>query len=338
MTFIWPTMLFSLLTIPLFIGFYLHLQRRRERIAANFNSFLVNPLRGNRSPGAPGKDRKPGIRRHIPPIFFLVSLALLLLALGRPQMTVSLPRVEGTVILAFDVSGSMAADDLHPNRLAAAKESAREFVQRQPSNVQIGVVAFSEGGIPVQVPTNDQEAVLASINRLEPQRGTSLGHGILTSLHAIFGEDDETFDGDADYLPPPLPNGTFGPAIIVLLTDGENTAPPDPFEAAYVAAEHGIRIYSIGIGSPAGAILNIDGFTVHTQLNETALQQIAGLTGGEYYNAATEEELREIYNNISPELVIRSENMEVTSIFAGASILILLIGGGLMLLWFGRLP
>jgi Ca-activated chloride channel family protein len=128
------------------------------------------------------------------------------------------------------------------------------------------------------------------------------------------------------------------PAIIVLLTDGENTAPPDPFEAAYAAAEHGVRIYSIGIGSQSGTTLNINGFTVHTQLNETVLKQIAGLTGGEYYNAESEEDLKEIYDNISPELVIKPEKMEVTSIFAGISIVILLIGGGLMLLWFGRMP
>jgi Ca-activated chloride channel homolog len=333
MTFIWPSMLITLLCIPLFIGFYFYLQRRRERIAANFENF-----QGSSFPGGPIQKRRPGRQRHIPPLLFLVGLALLLFALARPQMTVHLPRVEGTVILAFDVSGSMAADDLQPNRLAAAKESAREFVKSQPSNVQIGVVAFSEGGLPVQVPTYDQDAVLASINRLEPQRGTSLGFGILTGLNAIIGDFDETENVESENRPALLPDGPSGPAIIVLLTDGENTAPPDPFEAAYAAAEHGVRIYSIGIGSAAGTTLNVDGFTVHTQLNELALEQIAGLTGGTYFNAASREDFREIFNNITPELVLRPEVMEVTSIFAGASILFLLVGGGLMLLWFGRLP
>jgi Ca-activated chloride channel family protein len=254
-------------------------------------------------------------------------------------MTVSLPRAEGTVILAFDVSGSMAAEDLQPNRMAAAKVSASEFVQRQPPGVLIGVVAFSESGLSVQVPTNDQDAILASINRLEPQRGTSLGYGILTALNTIVTDSDETAtDETKPQQATPVPEGSHGPAIIVLLTDGENTAPPDPFEAAFAAAEYGIRIYSIGIGSPTGATLNIDGYTVHTQLNETVLEQIAGLTGGEYYNAGSEEDLKEIYDNISPELVIKTEEIEVTSIFTGTSILFLLMGSGLMLLWFGRLP
>jgi Ca-activated chloride channel family protein len=251
-------------------------------------------------------------------------------------MTVNLPRVEGTVILAFDVSGSMAAEDLEPNRMGAAKIAASEFVQRQPSSVQIGVVAFSESGLSVQVPTNDQAAILASINRLEPQRGTSLGYGILTALNTIVGGGDEAANGESE--PAPVPVGSYGPGIIVLITDGENTAPPDPFEAAYAAAERGVRIYSIGIGSAAGTTLDINGFSVHTQLNETALEQISGLTGGEYYNAENQEDLREIYDRISPELVIKPEAMEVTSIFAGASILFFLVGGALMLLWFGRLP
>jgi Ca-activated chloride channel family protein len=269
---------------------------------------------------------------------FLAGLTFLLIALARPQMTVNLPRLEGTVILAFDVSGSMAAEDLQPSRMSAAKLTASEFVQRQPPSVQIGVVAFSEGGLSVQAPTNDQDAILASINRLEPQRGTSLGYGILTALDTIVADSGESSTGENEPTPTLVPAEVYGPAIIVLLSDGENTAPPDPYEAAFAAAEHGVRIYSIGIGSAAGTLLNINGYTVHTQLNETALEQIAGLTGGEYYNAQSEEDLRQIYANISPELVIKPEKTEVTSIFAGASLLIMLIGGGLMLLWFGRLP
>jgi Ca-activated chloride channel family protein len=253
-------------------------------------------------------------------------------------MTVNLPRVEGTVILVFDVSGSMAAEDVAPNRMTAAKVSASEFVRSQPTSVLIGVVAFSESGLSVQVPTHDQDAVLASINRLEPQRGTSLGHGILTALTTIAGDLDEGTTTENAPTPTPVPEGDFGPEIIVLISDGENTAPPDPFEAAFSAAERGVRIYSIGIGSAAGTTLDINGYTVYTQLNEIALEQIAGLTGGEYYRAESDEDLREIYDNISPELVIRPEKMEVTSLFAAASILTLLLGGGLMLLWFGRLP
>lgn len=328
MTFIWPMMLLSLICLPLLIMLYIYFQRRRQWIATSYGSFT----------GGQTQSHQPGRLRHIPPLLFLVGLSLLLISLARPQMTVSLPRLEGTVILAFDVSGSMAAEDLQPNRMTAAKVSASEFVQSQPPSVQIGLVAFSESGLSVQTPTDDQAAILASINRLEPQRGTSLGYGILTALNTIIGDSSGTSTNEGEATPTAVPEVTIEPAIIVLLTDGENTAPPDPFEAAYAAAERGVRIYSIGIGSQAGTTLNINGYTVHTQLNETVLEQIAGLTGGEYYNAESQEDLKEIYDNISPELVIKPEKMEVTSIFAGISIVILLIGGGLMLLWFGRMP
>jgi Ca-activated chloride channel family protein len=323
-------MLSFLLLIPLSVGFYISLQRRRQRIAASHTGFT----------GGGFQNRYLGQLRHLPPIFFLVSLIFLTLALARPEMTISLPRLEGTVILAFDVSGSMAAEDLQPSRMAAAKVTASEFVKRQPSSVQIGVVAFSEGGLSVQAPTNDQTAILASIDRLEPQRGTSLGYGILTALDTIVADNDDTSTGEAESRPTqtPVPQGKSGPALIVLFTDGENNAPPDPFEAAYTASTNGVKIFAVGIGSPAGTTLKIDGFTVHTQLNETALEQISGLTGGEYYNAQSEDDLRQIYDNLSPELVIRSEKFEVTALFAGISILTLLIGGGLMLFWFGRLP
>ena len=328
MTFIWPALLFFLLLIPLSVVFYISIQQRRQRIAARYLGFT----------GGQFQNRHPGRLRHLPPIFFLVSLIFLTLALARPEMTISLPRLEGTVILAFDVSGSMAAEDLQPNRMAVAKVTASEFVKQQPSTVQIGVVAFSEGGLSVQAPTNDQTAILASIDRLEPQRGTSLGYGILTALDTIVADNEQTSNSEIEPTQTPVPQGKSGPALIVLLTDGENNAPPDPFEAAYTASTNGVKIYTVGIGSPAGTTLKIDGFSVHTQLNEVALEQISGLTGGEYYNAQSEDDLRQIYDNLSPELVIKPEKIEVTALLAGISILTLLIGGGLMLFWFGRLP
>lgn len=321
MSFIWPGMLLSLLGIPFFIGFYLYLQQRRARLAMQFENFASSPV----------PRPQPGRLRHIPPVLFLLGVTLQLVALARPQMTVNLPRLEGTVILAFDISGSMAADDLEPNRLAAAKVAASEFVQRQPATVQIGVVAFSESGLAVQAPTNDQVEILASLNRLEPQQGTSLGYGILSALEAIVAHWEAAASSSATA-------ERYGSAIIVLITDGENTSPPDPFEAAYTAAELGVQIFAIGIGSPSGAILNLDGYSVHTRLNEVALEQIAGLTGGHYYTAGSADDLREVYDHLTPELVVRPEKLEVTALFAGVSILCLLLGGGLMLVWFGRLP
>lgn len=334
MSFIWPAMLLCLLVIPLFVVLYLRLQRRRRDRVARYGSLGIVQAAG----------RPLGARRHLAPTLFLIGLTILLLALARPQAVVSLPRLEGTVILAFDVSGSMAADDLTPTRMEAAKTAALAFVERQPATVQIGVVAFSDSGFSVVPPTNDREPIFAAINRLAPERGTSLAHGIFTSLNTIFidPEDAEQFYSNLTPTPtptpPPVPPGSNTSAVIVLLTDGENTAPPDPFEAAQIAADRGIRIYPIGIGSPTGVTLEVEGFTVHTRLDEATLQQIAQLTAGTYYNAANEEELQTIYETLSPELVIKAEEMEVTALFAGASILALLSGGLVSLWWFSRLP
>lgn len=328
-------MLLLLLLVPLFVWLYLRMQQRRRRFAASFGTLgLVQEAAG----------RKLGKRRHLPPAIFLAGLTILLLAMARPQTVVSLPRVEGTVILAFDVSGSMAADDLKPTRMEAAKAAAQEFVQHQPASVQIGIVAFSDGGFTVQAPTNDQEAILATINRLTPQRGTSLGQGILASLNTIAGDTepppllDNNQTPTPAVMPTPLPEGTYTSAVIVLLTDGENNEAPDPLAAAQAAADRGVRLYTVGIGSMAGTILHVEGFTVHTQLDEAMLQQIAQLTDGAYYNAENEEELHTIYENLDPQFVIKAEKMEVTSIFAGAGILVLLIGGTFSLLWFSRVP
>jgi Ca-activated chloride channel family protein len=335
MSFIWPVMLFSLILVPLFVMLYLVLQQRRRRIAANRGGLAF--LQG-------AAVRGPGRRRHIPPLLFLAGLAVLLIGLARPQAVVSLPRQEGTVILAFDVSGSMAADDLKPTRIAAAQAAARDFVQRQPSTVQIGVVAFSDNGFSVQAPTTDQDSIMAAINRLTPQRGTSLANGIQASLKTI---NSGKAQAPLNYsnLPPtptptptPVPQGTYTNAVIVMLTDGENNENPDPLAAAQAAAYRGVRIYTVGIGSAAGTDLHINGYVVHTQLDQALLQQISQLTGGVYYNATSTQELINIYDNLNPQLVIKPEKMEVTSLFAGASILLMLIGGLFSMLWFSRVP
>lgn len=335
MSFIWPAILFLLLLIPLLAAFYFLLQRRRQRIVANYGSlgFLQ---------GTAGK--LPGTRRHIPPALFLLSLAILIVALARPQTMVSLPHIEGTVILAFDISGSMAANDFKPTRLEAAKVAAGDFVQNQPVGVQIGVVAFSDSGLSIQPPTNDRDVVLATIKRLTPQRGTSLASGILTSLNTIASMNARpplqysNLTPEPTPSPTPVPQGTHVPAIIVLLTDGENTTTPDPLAAAQTAADRGVRIYTVGIGSAAGTILHVNGFTVHTQLDEAMLQQIAQISGGAYYNAENEQDLQKIYDNLDPQLVIKPEKTEVTSIFAGAGIFALLFGGLLSLAWFSHMP
>ena len=335
MTFQWPVMLFLLVLVPVLIGLYLRLQQRRKRISADF---------GRMGWVQSGAGRDPGFRRHLPPALSLAGLTILIVALARPQALVSVPRIEGTVILAFDVSGSMAADDMEPTRMEAAKAAALDFVERQSAGVMIGVVSFSEGGFSIQPPTNNQDEITMAINRLTPQRGTSLGHGIFTALNAIamsrgaepIPTPGEAQEGAAE--PPALFSDDVGDsAVIVLLTDGENTAPPDPYAAAGIAAEVGVRIYPIGIGSAAGTILEVNGFTVHTRLDEAMLEQIADITNGTYFNAASQDDLQAIYDNLDSELVIKAEKAEVTSIFASASILILLVGGVLSLVWFGRI-
>jgi Ca-activated chloride channel family protein len=329
MSFIWPWMLLTLLLIPLLIGLYLRLLKRRRQVTAALGSMGM-------AAGSSGHD--VGRRRHVPPLLFLLALTFLFFGLARPELFVSLPRVQGTVILAFDVSNSMAADDLEPTRIEAAKTAARLFVEEQPETVDIGVVAFSNGGLVVQQPTDDQPAILETIDRLSAQGSTSLAQGIFSSLNAIAGEAIAIEESMLEEESQPIDIGYYPSAVVVLLTDGENTESLDPMQIAQLAAEAGVRIYPIGIGSPEGTILEIDGFNILTQLNEAALQDIASLTNGAYYFADNEESLQEIYENIDLQLTVSGEKMEITALLAGISLVFLLAGGALSLLWFGRAP
>lgn len=331
MTFIWPLMLLLLALIPVIVAWYLWLQRRRQRIITAYGGMMLGQ-----------EARRAGTLRHIPPLIFLVALTILIVALARPEAVVGVPRIEGTVMLTFDISASMAASDLEPTRLEAAKTAAKAFVERQPPSVRIGVVAFSDTGLAVQQPTYNQADILATIHRLNPSLGTSLGNGILVSLMEIEGGTEQTnyysnLTPEPTPSPSPVPAGTYQAGVIILLTDGENTDGPDPLEVAQTTADRGVRIYPIGIGSAAGTVLNIQGFNVFTQLDEGLLQEIAQRTGGTYFNAKSKDELLAIYDNLDKQFVISPEPMEVTPLFAGLSILTLLLGAALSLLWFGRI-
>ncbi|HSL46934.1 MAG TPA: VWA domain-containing protein [Anaerolineales bacterium] len=339
MSFIWPTLLLALLCVPLLVLLYLRLQGRRRRFAARYGSLgLVHDALGTGI----------GIRRHIPALIFLAGITILIFSLARPQATLSVPRIEGTVMLTFDVSGSMAAEDFQPTRMEAAKEAARQFVENQPSGISIGVVVFSDGGISVQPPTDDRAETLATIERLVPRRGTSIGNGILVALNTIAVDAGDppilntaganASDPSAPVEPVETPQGWYPSAVIVLLTDGENNEEPDPAMAAELAADLGVRVYTVGIGSPEGATIEVEGFTVHTSLDEPMLQFIAAETGGVYYNAGNEEQLRKIYDDLEPKLSVKPEEIEMTSIFAGIGMIIFLVGGLLSLLWFGHVP
>jgi Ca-activated chloride channel family protein len=329
MSFLWPLSFLCLLLLPLLILYYRRLLAQRRQTAITLGTLGIVQNRDG---------QELGRRRHIPPAIFLLGLLLIIIGLARPEMAVSLPRVEGTVILAFDVSNSMLAGDLEPTRIEAAKAAARTFVENQPGTVLVGVVAFSNGGLVVQPPTDSRADVLATIDRLTPQGGTSLGQGIFTSLSAIAGEPVTLDEAALAEGIPRLELGEIGSAVIVLLTDGENTGPPEPLQVAQVAAEAGVRIYPIGIGSSEGAILEVDGFSILTQLHEIPLQEIAGLTNGTYYHAEDEAALQEIYENIVLRLVVRGEKMEVTAIFAAIGLLVWLVGGALSMWWLGRVP
>jgi Ca-activated chloride channel homolog len=341
MSFIWPQLLASLILLPLGIGIYRAVESRRRRTMASAGLGLGPGLAG--IPG-PARTRRR-LRANVPGVLFVAGLAILLSALARPQATVSLPHTEGTVILAFDVSESMAADDLKPTRMAAAKAATTAFVQDQPAGVVIGVVAFSDAGLSVQAPTDDQGAVLAAINRLQPERGTSLGEGILASLSAIEAAENPP---PIDYYssrtpapsiaPVPVPPGSDSSAVIILVTDGENTQRPDPATAAKAAADRGVRIDTLGIGTAAGTTLTVGGFKVHTQLDEAALQQVSQVTGGTYFAATDAANLTRVYADLASRLVVKPQTIEVTALFAGGGTLLLVIGGLASLAWLGRLP
>jgi Ca-activated chloride channel homolog len=334
MSFLWPVMLWSLLLVPLGIGLYLLLQRRRHRVMTHFGEL-----------GFAQQGRQFEARRHIPPTILLLSLTIMFVGSARPSAVVSLPKVQGIVILAFDVSASMAAEDLTPNRIEAAKAAALDFVKNQPPTIQIGVVAFSDSGLSVQPPTDDRKAIEDAIQRLSPQRGTSLGNGILAALKLItIAQSDEQTNYYSNLTPvptsspTPFPTGIYSSAVVILLTDGENNANPDPLLAAQSAAERGVRIHTVGIGSLAGADLQLEGFIVHTQMDEDLMKQISEMSGGQYYLAENTEALKAIYDELNTQFVIRPEETELTSIFAGLGILTLLIGSMFSFLWFNRLP
>ena len=336
MEFQWPNMLWLLLLVPLLLAAYIWSQRRRQRYALRYASLsLVKEALG----------KGPGIRRHIPPALFLIALAVMIVGLARPPAVIILPHQEGTVVLVIDVSGSMQADDLQPTRMEAAKAAARSFVEKQPQGVRIGVVSFTDNAFIVQAPTTDREPVLAAINRLQPQRGTAVGRGLLSALDAIF---EQNLSGALDVgpntrvtpapTPTPLPHGEYAPAIVVLLTDGESNTGPDPVEIAKQAALRGVRVFTVGVGSAEGTILRIQGRSVRTRLDEASLKKIADLTDGQYYNASNEGDLKTIYDNLGSRTVLRTEKTEITYLFTGAAIIVSLMAGMLSLLWFSRLP
>lgn len=328
MSFEWPLMFLSLFLVPVLGMGYVALLRRRASQAAAL---------GTMGMAQSSSRRQLGWRRHVPPAIFLVAVALLLAALARPQVG-GLPHREGTVILAFDVSSSMRAEDVKPTRMDAAKAAALAFVDKQPSSIQIGLVAFGDGGIAVQRPTTIKEDVQAAIERLTPEGGTSLGEGMIASLEAVTGKpillDEAALGGDLEG----VDIGYFGSAAVVLLSDGENTSRFDPLIVAQLATNAGIRVFPIGLGSAEGTTVEIDGYEVATALNEELLQEIATVTGGVYYVAEDADALSKVYESIDLRLSVTGDPREVTSLAAMAGVLVMTVGAAFSIRWLGRVP
>jgi Ca-activated chloride channel homolog len=353
MTFLWPELLWLLALVPVIVGLYLLLLRRKKRLAVRYASLAMV----KEAIGAGNR-----IRRHIPPLLFLVSLTLMIVAIARPAATVTLPSQHETIILAMDVSGSMRAVDVHPNRLTAAQEAARAFINDQPHNVRIGIVSFAGTAAVVQPPTENREDLLAAIDRFTLQRGTAVGSGILVSLKTIFpdvefdlgrsnprinasdtrtkpigrgdgGDKDKDKQKDADK---PVTPGSYQSAAIILLTDGQTTTGPDPVEAAKMAADRGVRVYTVGIGTVAGEIIGAEGWSMRVRLDEEALKQIANITRADYFYAGTATDLKKIYEGMNAKMVLKKQQTEITALVVAAAALFATLAAGLSLVWFNR--
>ncbi len=355
MSFVWPQMLWSLLLVPLLAAGYVAWTRRRAVARRELGGLALS--------AGPGRGRW----RHLPPALFLLSIALLLTAVGRPAAVVTLPAQHETVVLAIDVSGSMRATDVKPTRLAAAQEAARAFVQTQPRSTRIAVVTFAGTASLVQPPTESREDVLQAIDRLQPQRGTAIGSAIVVSLATIFPKDgidlrmvgrkpgapaegtreqrrdaargsrgDPLEDLTTQSQRPPSPPGSYDSAVVVLLTDGQSTTGPDPVAAAKLAAERGVRVYTVGVGTAKGEVLRTDGWSMRVSLDESQLKTVADLTRGEYFQADSATELKRIYQSMNSRFVMERKELEIGALFAAGAALLALLAAGLSVAWYGR--
>jgi len=340
-TFLWPEMLWGLLAVPLLVALYLWLLRRRKRVALRYSNLsLVREALG--AHGA--------WRRHLPPAVLLAAVALMLVAAGRPAAVISLPSAQKTVVLAIDVSGSMRATDVAPDRITAAKEAAKSFVADLPHSVRIAVVQFAGTAAVVQPPTLSREDVVAAIDRFQLQRGTAIGSGIVLSLATLFpdaGIDLSQITGQRAM--PPDPNdkarpeftpvapGSYPSAAIVLLTDGQRTTGPDPLEAAKMAADRGVRVYTVGVGTKEGETIGFEGWSMRVRLDEDTLKSIATMTRADYFYAGTAADLKRVYQGLSTRLVVEKKETEISALLAAAGALLVVFAAGLSVWWFGRI-
>ena len=296
------------------------------------------------------------LRRYTPPLLFLLALSAMLLAVARPSAVIMVPSQQDTIVLAIDVSGSMKAADIAPNRLVASQQAAKTFIADVPRKMKVGIVSFASAAAVVQAPTTNKEDLHNAIDRFQVQRGTATGSAIVIALAMLFPDHGITIDAltqkpsagkpapfgipGAMNKPPaewtPVPPGSNGAAAIVLITDGQRTIGPDPIEAAKFAAERGVRIYTVGIGTTKGEVLGFEGWSMRVRLDEDTLKKISEQTLGEYFQASDANELRKVYELLQTRLVFERKQTEVSALFAAGAALLAMLAAGLSLLWFNR--
>lgn len=344
--FLWPQFLWLLLLLPLLVLLYLWLMRRKKKLAVRYASLSIVKE-------AMGKGL--GWRRHIPPFLLLLALAFMLLASARPVAVVALPSNQQTIILAMDVSGSMRATDVEPNRLVAAQNAAKAFLGQLPRHVKVGIVAFAGSAQVAQLPTVNREDLVTAIDRFQLQRATATGNAIVISLATLFPDagielQQLSFDRMREMggrsLDQPTPKrdefvpvapGSYNSAAIIMLTDGQRTTGVDPLEAAKMAADRGVRVYTVGIGTVDGETIGFEGWSMRVKLDEVTLKSIAQQTAAEYFYAGTAADLQKVYETLSSRLTIEKKETEVSALLALAAAVFALMAGMLSLLWFNRI-
>jgi len=356
--FIWPDFLWGLLALPLLVGGYIWLLRRRRRNAVRYASLsLVRQAIG------PGQRW----RRHVPPALLLTGITAALIAAARPAANIVLPADYMTIVLAIDVSRSMLANDVEPNRIHAAQVAAREFIRELPDGIRVGIVTFAGSAQVVQGVTDRKEDLLAAIDRFQLQRATATGSGLLVALATLmpeagidlesllygqgFGRDGARGRGAVETRPPApvappkaapkapaaaVAPGSYTGGAIVLLSDGRRTNGPDPVMAARKAAELGVRVYTVGFGTPNGSIPGLEGWSFYVRLDEEALKAVAKVTEAEYFYAGSAVDLRKVYQHLTSRFALERRDTEIGALFAGASALFCLLAFGLSALWFRR--
>ena len=340
MTFLWPNMLWAMLAVPALVALYVFLVTRRKKTTLRYaNLGLVREALG----------RGGAWRRHVPPVLMLLAIAALLFAASRPAALITLPSAQETIVLAIDVSGSMRAADVLPSRLVAAQEAAKSFVADLPRNVKIAVVSFAGTAAVVQAPTLSRDDVNAAIDRFQLQRGTAIGSGIVLSLATVFpdaGIDLSQITGQRA-MPPapgdkprpeftPVEPGSYASAAIILLTDGQRTTGPDPIEASKMAADRGVRVYTVGVGTKDGETIGFEGWSMRVRLDEETLKNIANITRADYFYAGTAADLKKVYQGLSTRLIVEKKETEISALFAAFGALLVVLAAGLSVWWFGR--